>query len=88
MLNRVSLRAQPRLGCLLEQCLMWKKMYKICMDQCMNFVDLIDCYFSIYEADILNAAPGNNKSIITHSYTVILMYSLPCSCKDKSSHFA
>lgn len=43
--------------------------------------------FFIYEADILNAAPGNYKSIIAHNYITVLMYSLPCSYKDKSSHF-
>lgn len=63
-------------------------MYRICLDQHMNFVEFVDCCFFIYEADILNAAPGNYKSIITHSYITILMYSLPCSCKDKSFHFA
>jgi len=36
-----------------------EKMYKICMDPYMNFVDLIDCCVFSYEADILNAAPGN-----------------------------
>lgn len=41
------------------------------MHQCMNFVDLIDRCFFIYEADILNIAPGKYKSIITHSYITV-----------------
>lgn len=65
-----------------------EKISKICMDHFMDFVDIIDCYFFIGEADILNAALGNYKSIIAEGYIGILMCLSPWSCKDKSSRFA
>lgn len=89
VLGRVLLSTQPGwVGCLPQKCTLSKKMSKICMDRCMNFEDLTSCYFFTGEADILNAALGNYKSIIAEGYIGILMCSSPWSCKDKSSHFA
>lgn len=93
VLSRVLLSTQPGwVGCLPQKCTLRKKCPKsvwiLYEFQCINFVDFLDCYFFTGEADILNAALGNYKSIIAEGYIGILMCSSPWSCKDKSSHFA